>query len=126
MDIFFSCSQCFSPTTSNIRCRLYTVTMTTFLQLQCNNCLTLCLLLRLGEYWFRISHYVYHCNRPLTPVLRQNRCSLMYDVYTYLIYLHRFTYAYISEVGIANFFLSPLIANPLIFLSPLNANPLIC
>ncbi len=30
------------------------------------------------------------------------------------------------EVGIANFFLSPLIANPLIFfLSPLNANPLI-
>ncbi len=29
-----------------------------------------------------------------------------------------------SEVGIANFFLSPLIASPLIFLSPLNANPL--
>ncbi len=33
---------------------------------------------------------------------------------------------YYSEVGIANIFLSPLIANPLIyFRGPLNANPLI-
>jgi hypothetical protein len=31
-----------------------------------------------------------------------------------------------TEVGIANFFSGPLIANPLIFfLNPLNANPLI-
>jgi hypothetical protein len=81
MGIFFSCSQRFSPTTSNIRCRLYTVTSTTFLKLQYNNCLTLCLLLWLGEYWFRISHYVYDCNRPLAPILRQSQCSLMYDVY---------------------------------------------
>jgi hypothetical protein len=44
-------------------------------------CLALCLLLRLGEYWFRISHYVYDRNRPLAPILRQWRCSLIYDVY---------------------------------------------
>ncbi len=25
--------------------------------------------------------YVYNCNRPLAPMLRQKRCSLMYDVY---------------------------------------------
>jgi hypothetical protein len=25
--------------------------------------------------------YVYDCNRPLAPMLRQKRCSLMYDVY---------------------------------------------
>ncbi len=28
-----------------------------------------------------ISRYVYVCNRPLAPILRQSRCSLMYDVY---------------------------------------------
>ncbi len=39
------------------------------------------LLLWLGEYWFRISRYVYDRNRPLAPILRQSRCSLMYDVY---------------------------------------------
>jgi hypothetical protein len=39
------------------------------------------LVLRLGEYWFRISRYVYDRNRPLAPILRQRRCSLMYDVY---------------------------------------------
>jgi hypothetical protein len=34
------------------------------------------------------------------------------------------TYVKFSEVGIANFFTGPLIANPLIFfLNPLNANP---
>jgi hypothetical protein len=38
------------------------------------------LALRLGEYWLRISLYVYDRNRPLAPVLRQRRCSLMYDV----------------------------------------------
>ncbi len=38
------------------------------------------LALRLGEYWFRISHYVYDCNRPLAPIRRQRQCSLMYDV----------------------------------------------
>jgi hypothetical protein len=32
--------------------------------------------LRLGEYWFRISRYVYVRNRPLAPILRQSRCSL--------------------------------------------------
>ncbi len=35
----------------------------------------------LGEYWFRLSLYVYDRNRPLAPILRQRRCSLMYDVY---------------------------------------------
>jgi hypothetical protein len=44
-------------------------------------CLTLCLLNRLGEYWFHISRYVYDCNRPLAPIIRQRQCSLMYDVY---------------------------------------------
>jgi hypothetical protein len=44
-------------------------------------CLALCLLNRLGEYWFGISSYVYDRNRPLTPILRQRQCSLMYDVY---------------------------------------------
>ncbi len=39
------------------------------------------LALRLGEYWFRISLYVYDRNRPLAPILRQRRCSLIYDVY---------------------------------------------
>jgi hypothetical protein len=39
------------------------------------------LALRLGEYWFHISRYVSDCNRPLAPILRQSRCSLMYDVY---------------------------------------------
>ncbi len=39
------------------------------------------LALRLGEYWFRISRYVYDHNRPLTPILIQRRCSLMNDVY---------------------------------------------
>jgi hypothetical protein len=39
------------------------------------------LLWQLGEYWFRLSHYVYDCNRPLAPILRQSRCSLMYDVH---------------------------------------------
>jgi hypothetical protein len=39
------------------------------------------LALWLGEYWFRISCYVYDCNRPLAPILRQRRCSLIYDVY---------------------------------------------
>jgi hypothetical protein len=45
------------------------------------DCLALCLLLRLGEYWFHISRYVYDPNRPLAPILRQCQCSLMYDVY---------------------------------------------
>jgi hypothetical protein len=44
-------------------------------------CLTLCLLLRLEEYRFRISCYVYDRKRPLAPILKQSRCSLMYDVY---------------------------------------------
>jgi hypothetical protein len=35
----------------------------------------------LGEYWFRISRYVYDSDRPLAPILRQSRCSLIYDVY---------------------------------------------
>jgi hypothetical protein len=39
------------------------------------------LAVRLGEYWFRISRYVYDRNRSLAPILRQSRCSLMYDVY---------------------------------------------
>jgi hypothetical protein len=40
------------------------------------------LALRLGEYWFRISCFVYDRNRPLATILRQQRqCSLMYDVY---------------------------------------------
>ncbi len=39
------------------------------------------LALRLEEYWFCISHYVYDRNRPLTPILGQRQCSLMYDVY---------------------------------------------
>jgi hypothetical protein len=45
------------------------------------DCLALGFLLRLGENWFRISRYIYDCNRPLAPILRQSRCSLMYDVY---------------------------------------------
>jgi hypothetical protein len=45
-------------------------------------CLALCLLNRLGEYWYiGISLYVYDCNSPLAPILRQRQCSLMYDVY---------------------------------------------
>ncbi len=39
------------------------------------------LALRLGKYWFRISLYVYDRNKPLAPILRQRRCSLIYDVY---------------------------------------------
>ncbi len=39
------------------------------------------LALWLGEYWFSISLYVYDRNRPLAPILRKRRCSLMYDVY---------------------------------------------
>ncbi len=35
----------------------------------------------LGEYWFRISLYVYDRNRLLAPILRKRRCSLMYDVF---------------------------------------------
>jgi hypothetical protein len=35
----------------------------------------------LGEYWFRISLYVYDRNWPLAPILIQRLCSLMYDVY---------------------------------------------
>jgi hypothetical protein len=35
----------------------------------------------LGEYWFRISLYVYDRSRPLAPILKQRRCSQMYDVY---------------------------------------------
>jgi hypothetical protein len=46
-----------------------------------SNCLALCLLLQLGENWFRISRYVYDRNRPLAPKQRQRRCRLMYDVY---------------------------------------------
>jgi hypothetical protein len=48
---------------------------------QQHRCLALHLLLRLGEYWFRISRYVYECNRPRGPILRQSRCNLMYDFY---------------------------------------------
>jgi hypothetical protein len=46
---------------------------------------------------------------------------------TYLLYEVKICRSCIlSEVGIANFFGGPLIANPLIFsLNPLNANPLI-
>jgi hypothetical protein len=40
--------------------------------------LLLCLL---EEYWFLLSRYVYDRNRPLAPIIRQSRCSLMYDVY---------------------------------------------
>jgi hypothetical protein len=39
------------------------------------------LAVRLGEYWFCISLYVYDRIRPLVPILRQRQCSLMYDVY---------------------------------------------
>jgi hypothetical protein len=39
------------------------------------------LALHLREYWFRISRYVYDRNRPFAPILRQRRCSLMYDVF---------------------------------------------
>ncbi len=38
------------------------------------------LALQLGEYWFRISLYLYYHNRPPAPILRQRWCSLMYDV----------------------------------------------
>jgi hypothetical protein len=33
------------------------------------------LLWLLGEYWFSLFHYVYDCNRPIAPILRQNRCN---------------------------------------------------
>jgi hypothetical protein len=33
------------------------------------------------RYWFRLSHYVYGCNRSFAPILRQSRWSLLYDVY---------------------------------------------
>jgi hypothetical protein len=35
----------------------------------------------LGGYWFWISLYVYDRNMTLAPILRQRRCSLVYDVY---------------------------------------------
>jgi hypothetical protein len=34
-----------------------------------------------GEYWFRLSRYVYDGNRSFTPILRQSQWSLLYDVY---------------------------------------------
>jgi hypothetical protein len=41
--------------------------------------LLLCLL---GEYWFRLSRYVYGRNRSFAPpILRQSQWSLLYDVY---------------------------------------------
>ncbi len=39
------------------------------------------LALRRGVYWFRLSRFVYDRNRPLAPILRQRRYSLMYDVF---------------------------------------------
>jgi hypothetical protein len=34
-----------------------------------------------GDYWSHTPFYVYDCNRPLAPILRQRWCSLAYDVY---------------------------------------------
>ncbi len=44
-------------------------------------CLALCCDCLFGEYWFRISRYVYDGNRSFAPILRQSRWSLLYDVY---------------------------------------------
>ncbi len=55
--------------------------VTAILQSTDGKCLALCLLLRHGEYWFCISRYVCDRNRPLAPILRKRRGSLMYDVF---------------------------------------------
>jgi hypothetical protein len=38
-------------------------------------------LIQLENIGFVYPFYVYDGNRPLAPILRQRRCSLMYDVY---------------------------------------------
>jgi hypothetical protein len=45
------------------------------------SCLALCWDCLSGEYWFRLSRYVYDGNRSFTPILRWSRWSLLYDVY---------------------------------------------
>ncbi len=45
------------------------------------NCLAPLLRCLLGEYWFRLSRYIYGGNRSFAPILRQSRWSLLYDVY---------------------------------------------
>ncbi len=45
------------------------------------------LALRLGEYWFCISLYVYDCNRPLSPILRQ-RCMMFIDLHRWWWFLY--------------------------------------
>ncbi len=48
----------------------------------CISCLSRPLLkIATWRYWFRLSRYVYDGNRSFTPILRQRRWSLMYDVY---------------------------------------------
>ncbi len=50
-------------------------------------------------------------------------CSKLRETHIYT-YIYVYIHIYISEVGIANYFFSPLIDNPQnFFLSPLNANP---
>ncbi len=44
-------------------------------------CLTHCCDCLFGEYWFRLSRYVYDGNRSFAPILWQSRWSLLYDVY---------------------------------------------
>ncbi len=47
-----------------------------------HSCLALCLLYSFENIGFIYpSMYVYDHNRPLAPIVRQRRCSLMYDVY---------------------------------------------
>jgi hypothetical protein len=47
----------------------------------CYACLAPLLWCLFGEYWFRLSCYVCGGNRSFTPILRQSRWSLLYDVY---------------------------------------------
>jgi hypothetical protein len=44
-------------------------------------CLAHCCDCLFGEYWFRLSRYVYDGNRSFASILRQSRWSLLYDVY---------------------------------------------
>ncbi len=46
-----------------------------------DTCLAYCCDCLFGEYWFRLSRYVYDCNRSFAPILRQSRWSLLCDVY---------------------------------------------
>jgi hypothetical protein len=62
-------------------------------------------------------------------VLEYGTCENTYVMLAnnvWLVFLQLFLHpVYFSEVGIAIFFLSALIANPQFYFSPLNANPLI-